>query len=55
MPGGSGDGDEGLAEDEVPEDIYKGEVDELRPQAPDEVRGRGGARADGSQSPRADT
>jgi hypothetical protein len=42
--GGGGGGEEGeegaLAEDEVPEDIYKGEVDELRPQAPDEVGGR---------------
>jgi len=41
--GGGNEGDEGdegaLHEDEVPEDIYKGEVDELRPQAPDEVRG----------------
>ncbi|KAI8471604.1 MAG: hypothetical protein J3K34DRAFT_506246 [Monoraphidium minutum] len=35
--GGSDDGEGGaLGEDEVPEDIYKGEVDELRPQAPDE-------------------
>ncbi|GBG00439.1 hypothetical protein Rsub_13095 [Raphidocelis subcapitata] len=40
--GGDGDGEDAdgegaLAEDEVPEDIYQGEVDELRPQAPDEA------------------
>ncbi len=34
---GDGSGDEALPEDEVVEDIYQGEEDELRPQAPSEV------------------